>query len=336
MTGLIARLREDARRSPRRLLFAERDERVLSAAATLARERLADVTLVGAADELSGAARSAGVWIDGLARLDSADPALIESTRAALIAVRGDRLAPAELDRAARDPLFQAATRVREGLADCLVAGAERTSADVLRAALWLIGLDARCSRVSSFFVMVVPARDGQPERVLLFADCGVVPDPDVQQLAEIGTLAADHFARLTGGTPRVAFLSFSTRGSADHPRVEKVRRATEIARAARPDLVLDGELQADVALDPGVAERKAPGGAVAGAANVLVFPDLDAGNIGYKLVQRLGGAEAYGPILMGLRRQANDLSRGCTAEEVVNVALIACVLAQRASTPPR
>ena len=324
MTAILERLRERVRLAPRRLVLAEEDERVVAAAERLAAERLAEVVLIGRRELAEPHGRSV-TW------LDPAEPDAIRLAEQALQRARGDKLDPSERSRLARDPLFQAASRVGAGLADCCVAGATRTSADVLRAALWLIGLAPGCSRVSSFFLMVPP---GTPERVLLFADCGVVPDPDAAQLAEIGVLAADHYAQLTGGKPRVAFLSFSTLGSAEHPRVTKVREAMAQASAVRPDLEIDGELQADAALDPAVAARKAPGSAVAGRANVLVFPDLDAGNIGYKLVQRLGGSRAYGPILMGLRRQANDLSRGCSADDVVETALVACALASRSEEP--
>jgi phosphate acetyltransferase len=330
MTAILDRLRQRVRLAPRRLVLAEDDERVVRAADRLAREKLAEVALVSPRDSVRRVARHADVALTGVTLVDSDERGEVERTAAALREARGEKLEPAMLERLSRDPVFQAAARVRDGRADCFVAGAARTTADVLRASLWLIGLGSTCSRVSSFFLMVIPAQGGGTERVLVFADCGVVPDPDAAQLAEIGVLAADHFARLTGEVPHTAFLSFATRGSANHPRVEKVRAAVARARVLRPDLHLDGELQADAALDPGVGRRKAPDSVVAGHANVLVFPDLDAGNIGYKLVQRLGGAQAYGPILMGLRRQANDLSRGCSADDVTEVAVIACALADR------
>ena len=329
MSALIERWKERARLVPQRLVLAESaDERVLGAARILAEQGVALVTLVmpdeGGLD--AGAAQAlkrAGVT---LAPGGAAEE--IAGTSAALAEARGERLSAPERERLARDPLFQAAARVHDGRADCLVAGASRTTAEVLRAALWLIGLAPGASLVSSFFVMSVPAHDGEAARTLVFADCGVVPDPDARQLAEIGVAAAEHFERLIGETARVAFLSYSSQGSASHARVDKVREAVKHARAARPDLILDGEIQADAALDPEVARRKSPGSPVAGRANVLVFPDLDSGNIGYKLVQRLAGAAAYGPILMGLRAQANDLSRGCSVEDVVRVSLIACTLA--------
>lgn len=335
MSAVIDRIHRLAAARRQRLVLAEGgDERVLRAADRLSRDGLAEVALVGAPDEVRAAARRANATLRGVERLDPGDPGAVARTADALRTARGARLAGADLERHARDPVMQAAARVREGLADCFVAGAVRTTADVLRAAIWLIGMAPGVKSVSSFFLMVVPARGGGPERVMLFADCGVLPDPTSEQLAEIACLAAERFGRLTQQVPHTAFLSFSTRGSADHPRVTKVREALPLARARRPDLHFDGELQLDAAIDPGVGRRKAPDSVVAGRANVLIFPDLDAGNIGYKLVQRLAGAEAYGPILQGLARQANDLSRGCSAEDVVEVAAIACVLGAGAPAP--
>jgi phosphate acetyltransferase len=329
MSRALERIRRLASSTPRRLLLAEAgDPRVVGAAARLSREGLARVALVGVPDEARATARKADVTPGAVELLDARDGTLVARTRAALAAARGSRLGESDLARYAADPVFQAALLVREGEADTFVAGAVRTTADVLRAALWLIGLSPGVKSVSSFFLMILPGAGSQPERVLTFTDCGVLPDPSVEQLAELGGLAADRHRLLTQEIPHVAFLSFSTRGSAEHERVTKVRDAVKRARELRPDLHFDGELQADAALVPEIGKRKAPDSVVAGHANVLVFPDLDSGNIGYKLVQRLAGATALGPILQGLARQANDLSRGCSLDDVVDVATVACVLA--------
>jgi phosphate acetyltransferase len=335
VSAALDRIRRMARSRPQRLVLPEgEDERIVRAAERLRREGLAAVTLVGPPERVRARARQADAALTGIPVVDPAAPAEVERTARAIQAARGDRLKPGELERYSRDPLFLAATRVREGDADLFVGGATRATADVLRAALWLIGLAPGVKTVSSFFLMVVPPGPaGGTERVLVFADCAVVPDPTPAQLAEIGCLAADSYSCLTQQVPHTAFLSFATRGSAQHPRVERVRAAVALARSRRPDLHLDGELQLDAALVPEVARRKAPDSVVAGQANVLVFPDLDAGNIGYKLVERLGGAEAYGPMLMGLARAANDLSRGCSVGDVVGVATIAGALSGAA--PP-
>jgi phosphotransacetylase len=295
------------------------DIRAIEAAHRLHRQSLVVPRLFGRRDVIRRVADRAGIRLHDDVVVDierMADDELIRD-------VIHDRLLtrPQHVAAALTDPVSLAAAALRAGCLHGCVAGATRPTADVLRAGLRIVGLTPGLRTLSSAFLMVLP--DG---RTLTFSDCAVVPDPDPAELADIALAASTTHLRLTGQTPVVAMLSFSTQGSASHPRVDRVRAATELVRAAAPDLQVDGDLQFDAALIDEVGLSKAPGSTVAGRANVFVFPNLDAGNIGYKIAQRLGGATAMGPILQGISAPLNDLSRGCDSRDIELMATISAI----------
>jgi phosphate acetyltransferase len=298
------------------------DERAIQAARILVDGDIVTPILIGDTRAIEAQAKTVATSLSGIRIVDPLRSDKLSDFSHVFFNLRKAKgIRFEEAQKQMTNPLFFAAMMVREGMADGSVAGSLSTTGDVLRAAIQVIGLADNITVVSSFFMMIFP------QQVFSFADCAVVPDPTPEQLGDIGASTADNHKRLTGEQPRIAMLSFSTKGSAAHPHIEKVQQATAILKKKRPDLVVDGELQLDAAIVPKVSQSKSPGSSVGGRANVLIFPDLDAGNIGYKIAQRLAGAEAIGPVVQGLRKPAFDLSRGCSVSDIVNVAAINAVV---------
>ncbi len=304
------------------------DRRVLEAAAEVTARGIAEIVLVGSPATIADVGR--GLDLSKVRIVDPATSPLFQDYADTYYQLRKEKgVTPEKAVETMKDNVFFGVMMVKKGQADGMVSGAAHSTADTLRPALQILKTAPGTKLVSAFFLMVVPDCEYGEQGTFLFADCGLVENPDADQLSEIAISSAKSFRQLAGTEPSVAMLSYSTYGSAKNPLVDKVVEATRLAKAKAPGLRIDGELQVDAALVASVGKSKAPGSLVAGTANVLVFPDLNAGNIGYKLVQRLAKAEAYGPVTQGIARPVNDLSRGCSAEDIVGVVAITAVQAQ-------
>ena len=321
---LLNQIRAKAAQRKKTIVLPEsHDERVLKAAEILTQQKIASVITLGNEEKIRNDAKKIGVNLQGIRIIDPDKSDKLSDFTNIFFNLRKHKGVTVEQARETmRRDLFFGGMMVSNGMADGSVSGSFATTADVMRASIFCVGMKEGISIVSSFFLMVFP------NAVYSFADCAVNPNPDAKQLADIAISTADNHKKLTGEEPYIAMLSFSTKGSAEHEMVDKVREATKLVQQKRPDLNVDGELQFDAAIVAGVGKKKAPDSKVAGRANVLVFPDLNAGNIGYKIAQRLGGAEAVGPINQGLKKPFFDLSRGCSVDDIVNTAAIACLAA--------
>lgn len=325
-------IKEKARAAKKTIVLPESlEKRNLEAAATTLKEGFADIVLIGNREEITKAAQEAGGFdVSGATIIDPENYDRYDEMIALFCELRKKKgVTPEQAKKILADPLYFGVMLVKMGVADGMVSGATHPTADVMRPALQIIKTKPGIKTASTFFVMCCDKKEFGDDGVLMFADCTLNQFPDSQQLAEIAVTTADSYAAFCDNEARVAMLSHSTKGSASHEMVDKVVNATKIAQEMRPDIKLDGELQLDAAIVPSVGNQKAPGSPVAGKANVLVFPDIDAGNIGYKLVQRFAGAEAFGPIIQGLAKPVNDLSRGCYANDIVAVIAMTAFEAQ-------
>lgn len=330
MTDVMTTLLETARKLPRRIVMSEgEDPRIVEGALRALREGVAQPSLVGREADVARQIESAGASPDDIEVVDPATSTRASDYAEGYYALRKHKgIDQAAAKQAIANPLVFAAMMVREGDADGTIGGAVATTGETVRNAFQIIGPATGVRSVSSFFLMLLNPDRHPGNGVLAFADCALIVEPEAEELAQIAISTAGSFNALTGLEPRIAMLSFSTLGSARHDRVSRVAAATSLVRDARADLIVDGEIQFDAAFVASVADRKAPGSPLNGAGNVFVFPGLESANIGYKIAQRIGNAKAIGPILQGLAKPANDLSRGCSADDVYDLIAITSIQA--------
>ena len=331
MSAFTDSLKARAKADLKTIVLAEgEDIRTVEAAATVLAEGYAKVIMLGNVDKIKAMAAEKGVDISGAEIIDPETSAKTADYADKFYEMRKAKgMTPEKAAETMKNVLYYGVMMVNEGEADGMVAGACNSSANVIRPSLQILKTKPGTKLVSSFFVIIVPDCEYGEKGSFIFSDSGLVENPDADALSEIAIASAASFKQLICAEPKVAMLSYSNYGSAKSELVDKVQEATRLAKEKAPDLKLDGEMQLDAAIVPSVGKSKAPGSDIAGEANVLIFPDLNAGNIGYKLAQRLAKAEAYGPVLQGVRKPVNDLSRGCTAEDIAGVVAITCVQAQ-------
>ncbi len=323
--SIVDEIRNKAKALQKTIILPEsQDPRVLEATAELLDKKIAKIILIGEKDEIQAKAKELNISVDGAQIISVNDARYAAKFADKYYELRKKKgITPDQAKDAMQDSIFFAAMLVEEGVADGYVAGSEATTAHTLRPAIQIIKTAPGINVVSSYFLMVVPDKKFGVNGSIIFADCAVMPDPTAEQLAEIAVCSAQNCKKLLGAEPKVAMLAFSTKGSAKHESLDKVIAATQIVKKNYPDMIIDGEIQFDAAIIPAVAKKKAPDSPLKGEANVLIFPDLNSGNIAYKAVQRLAGAEAIGPVVQGTAKPVNDLSRGCSVSDIVSTVAI-------------